>query len=152
MSQINFIDSKKGRPYLQELPHTWFSFSSCRSGFIGAWSSTHAIGVDLEDPSRHVEAVEFAHQFFSASEKKAIEGAASGDRLQTFYQYWVLKESALKSIGEGLPFGLDTFRFELEPELRLVHAPSEGGGAKQFDAHMINGTNSCAALVTRYLG
>lgn len=151
LSQLNFSESEKGRPFLQELPRTWFSFSSCRSGFIGAWSPTHAVGVDLEDPSRKVGAAELARQFFSDAEAKAIEGATDRDRLQTFYQYWVLKESALKSIGEGLPFGLDTFKFELEPGLRVVHAPSERGGAKQFDANMIEGTGSCAALVTRCL-
>jgi 4'-phosphopantetheinyl transferase len=151
LSQINFSESEKGRPFLQELPRTWFSFSSCRSDFIGAWSSTHAVGVDLEDPSRNVETAELARKFFSATEAKAVEEATSKDRLQTFYQYWVLKESALKSIGEGLPFGLDVFKFELEPELRVVHAAYEGGGAKLFDAHMIAGTSSCAALVTRCL-
>jgi len=151
LSQINFSESEKGRPYLQELPRTWFSFSSCRSGFIGAWSSTYAVGVDLEDPSKKVEAVKLARQFFSDAEAEVIEDATDRDRLQTFYQYWVLKESALKSIGEGLPFGLDAFKFELEPALRVVHGPLEGGGAKLFDAHMIAGTNSCAALVTRCL-
>jgi 4'-phosphopantetheinyl transferase len=57
----------------------------------------------------------------------------------------------LKSIGEGLPFGLDAFEFELDPYLRVVHAPPDHGGPEQFDAHVIEGTDGCAALVTRSL-
>jgi 4'-phosphopantetheinyl transferase len=57
----------------------------------------------------------------------------------------------LKSIGEGLPFGLDAFEFELDPNLRVVHAPPDYGGPEQFDAHVIKGIDSCAALVIRSL-
>src|SRR3954451_11566060 len=41
LSRIVFRETEKGRPYLPDLPHVWFSFSSCRFGFLGAWSSTH---------------------------------------------------------------------------------------------------------------
>ena len=41
LSQIVFEETEKGRPYLPDLPNVWFSFSSCRFGFLGAWSSTH---------------------------------------------------------------------------------------------------------------
>ena len=73
------------------------------------------------------------------------------DRRQAFFQFWSLKEAALKSIGEGLPFGLDAFEFELDPNLRVVHAPPDHGGPEQFGAHVIEGTDGCAALVIRSL-
>jgi 4'-phosphopantetheinyl transferase len=57
----------------------------------------------------------------------------------------------LKSIGKGLPFGLDAFEFELDPDLRVVHAPADHGGPEQFEAYVIEGTDGCAALVTRSL-
>ena len=84
-------------------------------------------------------------------EARAIEGASGPTRIRSFLQYWSLKEAALKSIGEGLPFGLDTFEFELNPNLRVVQAPPDHGGPEQFDAHLIEGTDSCAALVIRSL-
>jgi phosphopantetheine--protein transferase-like protein len=143
--------TENGRPYLSDLPDFWFSFSSCRFGFLGAWSSTHGIGVDLEDQTRNLEAVELAHRFFSEAEANAVEGVGGLERLRTFFQFWSLKEAALKSIGEGLPFGLDAFEFELEPNLRVVHAPPDHGGPEQFDAHVIKGADSCAALVIRSL-
>ncbi len=149
LSQIVFEETENGRPFLADLPDFWFSFSSCRFGFLGAWSSTHGIGVDLEDQTRNLEAAELAHMFFSGAEAIAVEGAGGLERLRTFFQFWSLKEAALKSIGEGLPFGLDAFEFELDPNPRVVHAPPEHGGPEQFNAHMIEGTVSCTALVIR---
>jgi 4'-phosphopantetheinyl transferase len=151
LSQIDFKETKKGRPYLTELPNFHFSFSSCRFGFLGAWSSTHAIGVDLEDQTQNLEAAELAQQFFTEAEEKVVKELSGLARLRTFVQLWSLKEAALKSIGEGLPYGLDAFEFELAPDLRVVHAPCDHGGLERFNAHLIEGTNSCAALVTRRL-
>ena len=149
LSQIVFQETEKGRPYLPDLPNVRFSFSSCRFGFLGAWSSTHRIGVDLEDQTRNLEAVELAQQFFSQAEVKALKAAGGLMRLRTFYQLWSLKEAALKSIGEGLPFGLDAFEFELAPTLRVLHAPPDYGGPERFNAQIIQGTYICAALVIR---
>ena len=151
LSQIDFEETENGRPHLCGLPDFWFGFSSCRFGFVGAWSSTHAIGVDLEDQTKDLEATELARQFFTGAEARVVNGAGGLERLRTFFQFWSLKEAALKSIGEGLPFGLDAFEFELDPDLRVVHAPPEHGGPEQFNAHVIEGTDSCAALVIRSL-
>ena len=152
LSRIVFEETEHGRPYLSELPDLWFSFSSCRFGFLGAWSSTHGVGVDLEDETRNLEALELAHRFFSGAEANAVARVDGLERRRTFFQFWCLKEAALKSIGQGLPFGLDAFEFELDPNLRVVHAPPDHGGPEQFDAHVIEGTdNSRAALVIRSL-
>jgi len=150
LSRIDFAEKENGRPYLLNFPNLWFSFSSNRFGFLGAWSSTHAIGVDLEDKTRNVEPAELAQHFFSEAEAKAIESAGGEARLRTFFRLWCLKEAALKSIGEGLPFGLDAFEFEVFPNIRVVQAPHNCGGRKQFAAYVIDGIdNSCAALVVR---
>jgi phosphopantetheinyl transferase len=143
LSQIVFQETEKGRPYLPDLPNVWFSFSSCRFGFLGAWSSTHRVGIDLEDHTQNVEATELAQRFFTEAEARAVEGG----RPRAFFHLWNLKEAALKSIGEGLLMGLDAFEFELVPNLRVVHAPIDHGGPEQFTAHVIDGTDSCAALV-----
>lgn len=149
LSSINFHTTEKGRPYLRELASCWFSFSSCRLGFLGAWSSSHAIGVDIEDPTRTVEAPELALRFFARAEAAAVSGASVAVRAQTFFRLWTLKEAALKSIGEGLPFGLHTFEFDLAPSLRIVDAPEYYGGAKRFHARLIEGTSGCAAVAVR---
>lgn len=143
LSQIEFEESEKGRPYLSQARGISFSFSSCRFGFLGAWSSTHDIGVDIEDQTRTTATGELARRYFCEAEAKTVEAA---DSVRTFFQFWTLKEAALKSIGEGLPFGLDAFQFELTPTVRVVQAP---GGPQRFCAHAIEGADSCtAALVT----
>ena len=127
-----FEKTDKGRPFLPEAPDIWFSFSSCSLGMLGAWSSTHAVGVDIEDHTKEVEAGELARQYFSATEAEVVGSVDGADRLRTFCRFWTLKEAALKSIGEGLPFGLDTFVFDLKPKLRVVHVPSPLGGSEEF--------------------
>jgi len=149
LSEVVFSETKNGRPYLSELPDIWFSFSSCRFGFIGAWSSTLGVGVDVEDQTKNLKASELAQQFFTVAEAKAIEYPGGVVSLRTFFKYWSLKEAALKSIGEGIPFGLDAFEFELDQVPRIVHAPLGHGGPGQFMAHMLDGIDHCAALVTR---
>jgi 4'-phosphopantetheinyl transferase len=149
LPQIDFEETENGRPCLADLPDVWFSFSSCRFGLLGAWSWTHGIGVDLEVQTRNLEAVELAHRFFTETETIVVEGAEGLERQRTFVQFWSLKEAALKSIGEGLPFGLETFEFELEPDLRIVNAPCAHGGPERFDAYLLEGADVCAALVTR---
>jgi len=149
LSHITFEETEKGQPYLSDLPSFSFSFSSCRLGFVGAWSSACAIGIDLEEQTKPLEAVELARQFFSGAEANTVKEVDDRERLRTFFQLWSLKEAALKSIGEGLPFGLDAFEFELTPNLRVVHAPPGHGELEQFSAHLIEGADSCAALVLR---
>ncbi|RKZ06775.1 hypothetical protein DRQ32_10780 [bacterium] len=149
LSEIVFEETLNGRPYLPESPKFWFSFSSCRLGLLGAWSATHAIGVDLEDQTRDLEATELARRFFSADEAEVVQRADGAERLRTFYRFWTSKEAALKAIGEGLPYGLDAFEFEIDPILRIIHAPAHAGGPESFGAHVIRGTGSCATLVIR---
>ena len=145
LTQITFEETAKGRPYLHDAPSIWFSFSACRHGFLGAWSSSHAIGIDIEDPTQSVEATDLARAFFAEAEAKAVSQAPAG----TFFQLWTLKEAALKSIGEGLPMGLDAFEFDLVPTVRVVAAPRSHGGPEQFKAFSIGGKDERAALVVR---
>jgi len=151
MSQIAFSETENGRPYLSDSPDFCFSFSSCRFGFIGAWSPSHGIGVDFEDQTRDPGTAALAQRFFSAAEVNAVAVPDAPAGRRNFFRLWCLKEAALKSIGEGLPFGLDAFAFELDPSPRVAHAPAEHGGAERFNAYVIEATDTCTALVIRSL-
>ncbi|MEH6570110.1 MAG: 4'-phosphopantetheinyl transferase superfamily protein [Halioglobus sp.] len=149
LSRIVFEETEKGRPYLSDRSDLWFSFSSCSLGFLGAWSSRCEIGVDIEDRTRNPGAIELARQYFSVAEVSAIESRGDLNSVEPFFKFWTLKEAALKSIGEGLPFGLNAFEFELDPHLRIVQAPSGYGGSEKFSAHVIDGLKACTAMVVR---
>jgi 4'-phosphopantetheinyl transferase len=142
-------NEEKGRPYLPECPELWFSFSSCTLGMLGAWSVAHAVGVDMENQDQKVETVALANQFFTVRESDAIARLEGDVQQQTFYRLWTLKEAALKSIGEGLPFGLDRFGIDVKNTLRFACAPAEYGGPNSFCGHEIEGIPARAALVTR---
>jgi phosphopantetheinyl transferase len=150
LSEIIFEETENGRPYLRDRPHLWFSFSSCRSGFIGAWSSTHGLGVDLEDEVIDREVDELAQMYFTESEARTVRDRGPA-RLRAFMQLWSLKEAALKSIGQGLLFGLDAFEFELDESPRVVYAPGDHGGPGRFSAHLFDQGDVCAALILRIL-
>lgn len=149
LSGFVFDVTEKGRPYLCQAPDIRFSFSSCRFGMLGAWSATCEVGIDIEDDTREIEALALAQEFFTAEEAAIVEQAASADRRSIFYQFWSLKEAALKSVGEGLPFGLDTFVFELLPTPRVVDVPGQFGSPGQFRAYPVGKGNFNAALVTQ---
>jgi phosphopantetheinyl transferase len=149
LAELAFNKTENGRPYLAGRTDIQFSFSCCRFGFVAAWSSTHGVGVDFEDLTRELEATKLAGQFFSPAEAKAVSLQGGKASLRTFIELWSLKEAALKSIGEGIPFGLDAFQFEVERNPRVVCAPSGYGGSEHFKAHMIKGIDHCAALVLR---
>jgi 4'-phosphopantetheinyl transferase len=150
LSQISFCESDNGRPYLSNRPDLWFTFSSCRLGFVGAWSSTHAIGVDIEDQNVQVEVGALAQTYFTASEARTVRKSA-GARQQTFLSLWSLKEAALKSIGEGLPFGLAAFEFDIDGRLRVVSAPADHGGPHSFQPYLFGRAGISAALIGRKL-
>jgi phosphopantetheinyl transferase len=150
LSKIVFEETENGRPRLRDRADLSFSFSSCRSGYVGAWSSTHGLGIDLEDPPAIIEAEELARAYFTESEAQAVEGNDVAPR-RTFLQLWSLKEAALKSIGEGLPYGLDAFEFELDGAVRIIDAPRDHGGPSRFIAHLFDGANVFAAIVARRL-
>jgi phosphopantetheine--protein transferase-like protein len=147
LSRDIFEETENGRPYLVDQPDVSFSFSSCRSGILGAWSPWYGIGVDIEDCTRNPGAIELARRYFSVAEARSIEGRDDRENQRSFFRLWSLKEAALKSIGEGMPYGLSAFEFELEPNLRVVHAPADHGGAERFRAHLIEETENSIAII-----
>jgi len=149
LSQADFRETDKGRPYLPGRTDIWFSFASCPAGCLAAWSSTHSVGTDIEDLTQNIEASELARSFYSEAEATEVSGLKGVERSEAFLRYWSLKEAALKSIGEGLPFGLDAFEFELDPKVNVVKAP---GDASQFAAYTVSVPESVAALIVRKIG
>jgi len=149
LSQVDFSATRNGRPYLPELPRTWFSFSSCDHGYLAAWSSSGAIGVDIEDSEQSVSPVEMARYHFAPNELDAVCKAEVHERRRLFLRLWTLKEAALKSIGEGMSYGLDAIQFDTTPTVRVSFAPERYGSPINFNARLMKIADCCAALVIR---
>ncbi|MGE0052788.1 MAG: 4'-phosphopantetheinyl transferase superfamily protein [Hyphomicrobium sp.] len=139
----------KGRPYLAGRPEYSFSFSACRLGFVGAWSSTHDIGIDIEDSADDVEELEMCRYYFEARETTAILSLTGAERRSAFFRLWTSKEAALKSIGEGIPYGLSTFVLDLKPSPRIICAPAAFGDLCRIQVHPVDRTDGCTSLVLR---
>jgi 4'-phosphopantetheinyl transferase len=148
-SAVYFNQETSGRPYLAEALEHEFSFSSCQSGALGAWSSAHSIGVDIEDRTRKVNALDLAIGYFTETEAEAIRTSRGRNRTDTFLQLWCAKEAALKSIGQGLPGGLDIFAFDLKPSLEVTRSPRAHGGPELYSVFRLEGTGACGILITR---
>jgi len=146
---IYFNQETTGRPYLAEALEHEFSFSSCQSGALGAWSSAHSIGVDIEDRTRKVNALDLATGYFTGPEAEAVRTSRGRDRSNTFLQLWCAKEAALKLIGQGLPSGLDTFAFDLKPSLKVTRSPRAHGRPELYGVFPLKGTGACGILITR---
>lgn len=144
-----YHETERGRPYLPSAPDLSLSFSSCPAGMIAAWSRGREIGVDIEDEKRTVEALPLARELFAPAEAERVARADASQRRGTFLQLWTLKEAALKSIGEGLPLGMDAFAFELEPKPRVVGTPVGAGAPDRFRAWTAAEPGWRAAVVVR---
>lgn len=150
LADQGFEETENGRPYLSRAPACCFSFSSCPQGFISAWSNTHSLGLDIEDLNQEIEILELAKQFFSSAEANSVEQEQDGEtRKRVFFQLWCLKEAALKSIGEGLPFGMDKFQFALLPIPYLLFAPSAHIDIQNMKGYLLTKRELVVALITR---
>lgn len=146
-----FDHDGKGCPVLAKQPDMHFSFAACKLGFVGAWSEVAAPGVDIENPLAVGDAEKLARNYFTPGEFEIVVNGDTNDARLRFCRLWCLKEAALKSVGEGLPYGLDTFEFELQPESRCIGAPQEWGGPDTFEIHEWGEECARAALVVRCL-
>lgn len=149
LSAIEFVETENGRPWLADQSGLWFSFSSCRFGFVGAWSVNHDLGVDIEDVTRDPGYIDLARHYFSSTEAKIVEKANTREGKMRFFRFWCLKEAALKCTGQGLPFGLDAFQFRLSPVPQVVKTPRVCGGPERFKAFVTGESDRCIALVVR---
>lgn len=107
---------KSGKPYLPEYPD--FHFSLSHSGIWAVCAvGEYPVGVDVEQVRELRRGV--AERWFSA-EECALLAQLPPDG---FYQFWTLKEAAVKASGEGLARGLSRARVTMEqtPVILLEH-------------------------------
>lgn len=105
-SQILFRYSSYGKPELASDLRLFFNIS--HSGqWIACAVHDAEVGIDVEQ----IKPIDLsvARRFFSAEEYEQLENEPPEGRLKLFYDFWTLKESYVKLIGQGLSIPLDSF-------------------------------------------
>tara|TARA_R110001592_G_scaffold336960_1_gene622795 strand:+ start:61475 stop:62188 length:714 start_codon:yes stop_codon:yes gene_type:complete len=126
-TDLNFAKGPHGKPALSS-PHLSLAFnlSNCRDRLVMAISAGAAVGVDLEycDPRRDVE--KLAQRFFSATEMLQMRACAGAPKIDRFYDYWTLKEAAIKATGGSLGRELEATSFDLRESVGLAGEGTPG--------------------------
>lgn len=96
---------RHGKPYFQGLPVS-YNISHC-AGAVCCAVGRKELGIDIEPAGR--QTLSAVSRVCSENEQADIRRAA--DPGSRFMQYWTLKESYVKYLGEGLSFGLQNAVF-----------------------------------------
>jgi len=89
----------QGKPFLQDYPEIFFSFSHSK-GTVGCAVDQREIGLDIEDYLAYEE--ELAERFCSEKELKMLESLQPEEKAKALSRLWVLKEAWTKQQGLGL--------------------------------------------------
>lgn len=90
-----------GKPYLKDIPNLFFNISNKNNITVCAFSDTE-IGIDIEQLC-YKENV--AERVCNQKELKII--AEAQNKELAFTKIWILKESYLKMLGQGLSYGMN---------------------------------------------
>ncbi len=111
---LRFAVGQHGKPYLLGARRA-LDFNLSHSGEWLACVVTAGIpvGVDLEacEPTRRV--MTLARRFFREEEVAALADCCDASKRDRFYDFWTLKEAAVKARGSMLVSGLDSRGFAL---------------------------------------
>ncbi|MDZ7783650.1 MAG: 4'-phosphopantetheinyl transferase superfamily protein [Halioglobus sp.] len=109
-----FECGEHGKPRLVDAPLPLeFNLSHSGEWLLCAVSAGTALGVDLEHTRRERDFLRLARRFFSAPEVAVLESLDGGERAERFFDYWTLKEAAVKARGGALAPELRRRCFEL---------------------------------------
>lgn len=125
-SEWQFERNLFGRPYISEpRQHRNIHFNiSHTKGLIACLISTsHEVGVDIENIFQNRDFLGISRNFLSEKEVNSLNSTPYHKLGRTFYMYWTLKEAYLKARGVGLSLPLSSFWFELSQFPRIFFSP-----------------------------
>lgn len=123
---LQFAEGDHGKPELIGAAHPLqFNLSHSGEWLVCAVTASTPVGVDLEQCRPERASLKVARRFFSAEEADLLENSSGDAVAERFYDYWTLKEAAVKARGGALAPGLATHGFALE--FPGGEAASDGG-------------------------
>jgi len=112
---LRFEEGEHGKPELAgRTGELQFNLSHSGDWLACAVTGGTPVGVDLEFCNRNRVSMKVARRFFREEEFATLE-ACDGEQLaECFYDFWTLKEAAVKARGEALAPGLSAHGFGLD--------------------------------------
>ena len=109
-----FTVNDQGKPALAGTEHALdFNLSHSGDWLACAVTAGSAVGVDLEYRQPKRVTMKLARRFFHPQEVATLQDCSEVMQQDRFYDYWTLKEAAVKARGLALAPGLQTRSFEL---------------------------------------
>jgi 4'-phosphopantetheinyl transferase len=134
VNNIRLITDMYGRPTIDEKLD--FNISHSGDYVICAFNSTGRIGVDIE--LRQPLILSDFDQQFSDEEWRAI--SVSENALNTFFDFWTIKEAVIKADGRGLNLPLKSICIDLTSNTKQVNAGKKEWAVEKIS---INKNYSC---------
>jgi 4'-phosphopantetheinyl transferase len=103
-----------GKPFAPDAAYPHFNISHSRHCVVLAFAAEQEIGVDVEAEDRRHSPMDLAQRYFAAEEFAALSALDESEQAAAFLRLWTAKEAVLKALGQGLSFGLDRLRFDLD--------------------------------------
>jgi 4'-phosphopantetheinyl transferase len=147
--EVRFRYAGHGKPTLEGDSGLSFNVSHTNGLALMAFVKQRAIGVDVENMGREVEAERLAERFFSEHERQALR-RLGGDELQAaFFRCWTRKEAYIKAKGHGLSLPLHQFDVSIaegDRDALLATRPDAAEAERWTICDIAMGTGYAAAL------
>jgi 4'-phosphopantetheinyl transferase len=139
-----------GKPALVGFPDLEFNLSHSGAWGLLAVTRVGPIGVDIECVRDMPDLMEIARGNFAPKEVATLEALPEDQRLDAFFAGWTRKEAFVKTIGHGLPFGLDGFEVEFRPDVpaRLLQVGGSSDAARPYLLHALRPAPGAWAAVS----
>jgi 4'-phosphopantetheinyl transferase len=111
---LQFVLNEHGKPALADGMHVLeFNLSHSGDWLACVVTAGSSVGVDLEYRQSRRASMKVARRFFREEEVAALQVCRGAQQRDRFYDFWTLKEAAVKARGETLVPGLRSRGFEL---------------------------------------
>jgi 4'-phosphopantetheinyl transferase len=110
-----FQTLSRGKPVIdsQHQVALQFNLSHTRGMAVCGVTREGELGVDVEFLARTRSDLKLARRYFAPAETATLEGLDPEALHDRFLQFWTLKESYIKAVGDGLAMPLECFAFEI---------------------------------------
>ncbi len=116
---VEFVETEYGKPRLAPVHGSAdVEFNLSHSGILAlyAFTSSRAVGVDIELIREVPDADDLAERFFSPTEIASLRALPLDRRSLAFLACWTRKEAFIKALGLGFSCPLDAFDVTIDPD------------------------------------